>query len=111
MNREPKTGNVRLKDNTRKRLCKNVHGVVDTWSMLDDERVGLNVGTYEMIADIDMFGLAVIRVVDREGPGTIVVSGENKRRRAANLELSEGLTKPNAFLNSTCESDVFSLGG
>ena len=79
--------------------------------MLDDERVGLNVGTYEMIADIDMFGLAVIRVVDREGPGTIVVSGENKRRRAANLELSKGLTKPNAFLNSTCESDVFSLGG
>ena len=61
--------------------------------MLDDERVGLNVGTYEMIADIDMFGLAVIRVVDREGPGTIVVSGENKRRQAANLELSEGLTK------------------
>src|SRR6266571_8802949 len=104
-------GNVRLKDNTRKRLCKNVRGVVDTWSMLDDKRVGLNVGTYEMIADIDMFGLAVIRVIDREGPGTIVVSGENKRRWAANLELSEGLAKPNAFLNSTCESNIFSLSG
>ena len=62
--REPEAGDVRLKDNARKRFRENVRCVFDTWSVLDDERTGFDVGANEMIADVDVLGFPVVGVVD-----------------------------------------------
>jgi len=40
MSREPEMGNVRLKNNMRKRLCENVCSVINAGSMLDDKGIG-----------------------------------------------------------------------
>ena len=102
---------MRLKNETRKRLRENVCSVIDAGSVLNDERIGFNVRVNEVIANIDMFGLSVVGVIDGEGLGTIVVSGENERQQATNLELSKGLSKPYSFLNSPSECNIFGLGG
>jgi hypothetical protein len=64
MSEEPETGNVRLKNDAREWLCENVCSVLDTRSMFDDEGVGFNVKANEMIADVDVLGLSMIRVID-----------------------------------------------
>ena len=53
-----KTGNMRLKNNAMKRLGKKIGGVHDARSMNDYEKFGFNVVTYEMVANVDMFGLS-----------------------------------------------------
>lgn len=57
-------GNVRLKNDAREWLCENVHSVFNTRSVFDNERVGFNMRANEMIADVDMLGLSMVRVID-----------------------------------------------
>ena len=109
--REPETGNVRLKNDARERLRKNICSVDDPRSVFNNERIRRDVRTDEVVANINVFGLSMIGVVDRERPGTIVVGREDERRWATNLELSKGLTKPDTFLNSTRESNVLGFSG
>ena len=96
MSREPKTGNMRLENDTKKRLCENVRSVVDTRSMFNDKRIGFDMRANEMITDVDMLGLSMVGIIGRERSCTIVVGGENERRRAADLKLSytEGQVSP-----------------
>jgi hypothetical protein len=64
MSGKPKTGNVRLKCDMRKGFCKEIGSVHDTGSVIDKEEFGFNMRTNEMIANVDVFGLAVIGIVD-----------------------------------------------
>ena len=79
MSGKPKMGNVKLKNNAMKRLGKNIGGVHDARSMNDYEKFGFNVGTYEMVANVDMFGLPVIGVIGGKGLGTIIISADDER--------------------------------
>jgi hypothetical protein len=79
--------------------------------MFNDKRIGFDMRANEMITDVDMLGLSMVGIIGRERSCTIVVGGENERRRAADLKLSKGLPEPNAFLNSTRESNVLGFSG
>jgi len=67
--------------------------------MLDHKRPGFDVRANEVIANVDVFGFAMIGIINQERLSTIVVGGKNKRARAVNLKLSNGLTEPDSFLN------------
>ena len=64
-----------------------------------------------MIADVDVFGLPMVQVIDQERLRTIVVGGYDERQWAVNLELLKRLMEPDPFLNGTCEGDVLGLSG
>ena len=93
---------MRLKDETRKRFCKNVCSVFDTRSVFDNERPRFNVRANEVVTNVDVFGFAMIGVVDRERFGTIIVGGKDKRARTIDSELIERLLEPYSFLNGAC---------
>ena len=102
---------MRLKNDARERFRENICRVLNPWSMFDDERARFNVRANEMIMDVNMFGLAMVGVIDREGLGTIVVGGNDEGRRTINMELIKGLSKPDSFLNGTREGNVLSFCG
>jgi hypothetical protein len=64
MSREPETGNVRLKNETRKRFGKNVCSVFNTRSVLDNKRTRFNVRANEVIVNVDVLGLPMVGVID-----------------------------------------------
>ena len=111
MNREAETGNVRLKCNTRKRLGEKICGIYDARSVIDDEEFRFNVGANEMITNVDVFGLAMVGIIDRERFCTIVVGTDSEGCGTGDLKLLNRLTKPDSFLNCTCKSDVFGFSG
>ena len=49
-----------LKNETRKRFCENICSVFNTWSVFDDERPRFNVRANEVIANVDVLGLAMV---------------------------------------------------
>jgi hypothetical protein len=55
---------VRLKNDAREWLRENVCSVLNTRSVFDDEGVGFNVRANEMIVNVDVLGLSMIRVID-----------------------------------------------
>ena len=79
MSRKPETGDVRLKSDTWKRLGEKVGSVNDPGSVINKKKLGFNVGANEMIANVDVFSLAVIRVVDRKRLSTVVIGADDKR--------------------------------
>ena len=109
MSREPKTGDVRLKYNTRKRLSEKISGVYGTGSVIDSEEFGFNMRANEMITNVNVFGLAMVRVIDRERFCAVVVCTNNQGRRTGKVKLMERLAKPDSFLNCSCEGDVLSF--
>ena len=64
---------MRLKDNARKRLCKNVRGVINAGSVFNDKGIGFNVRANEVITNVYVFGPAMVGVIDGEGLGTVIV--------------------------------------
>ena len=109
MSGKPKTGDVRLKSDMWKRLGEKVSSVNDPGSMINKKKFGFNVRVNEMIVNVDVFSLAVIRVVDRKRLSTVVISANKKRRWTRKLELMERCLQPDPFLNCTCESDILSF--
>lgn len=97
---EPKSGDVLLKFDTCKRFCENVGGVDDPGSVLDVEVTILNLRAYEMIADINVFGFSVRRIIGSEGESTIVVCFNEKSGGARDVKFIERLAYPHAFLYS-----------
>ena len=79
MSREPETGNMRLKNDTRERFRENVCSIFDSRSVRDNDRARFNVRANEMVTNVNVLGLAMVGVVDGEGLGPIVVDGENER--------------------------------
>ena len=78
MSEEPEMGNVRLKCNTRKRLGEKICGIYDARSVIDDEEFRFNVGANEMIMNVDVFGLAMVGIIDGERFCSIVVSADSE---------------------------------
>ena len=64
MSRNPEMGNVGLKCDTRKRLGEEISGVYDSGSVIYNKKFGFNVRANEVIVDVDVFGLAVIGIID-----------------------------------------------
>ena len=100
---------MRLENETRKRFSEDICCVFDPWNVIDDERSGFNVRANEVIMDINVLGLPVVGVIDGERLGTVVVSQDNKQLRTVNVKLIKGLSKPDPFLNGTCEGNIFGL--
>jgi hypothetical protein len=106
MSREPETGDVRLKNNTMKRLGEKVGSINNTRSVIYKKKLGFNMRTNKMITDVYVLGFPVIGVVGGEGLGTIIVSPDDEGRWTRKLELRERLSKPYSFLNRSCERNV-----
>jgi hypothetical protein len=111
MSREPETGDVRLKNNTMKRLGEKVGSINNTRSVIYKKKLGFNMRTNKMITDVYVLGFPVIGVVGGEGLGTIIVSPDDEGRWTRKLELRERLSKPYSFLNRSCERNVLGFSG
>ena len=76
-----------LESNAGEGLGENVCGVDYPGGVCDEKRLCLDMGADEVIVYADVFGLAVIGVVDQEGFSPIVICGYDKRRWAGKLKL------------------------
>jgi hypothetical protein len=78
MSVEPETGNVRLKNETVKRLGEDVGSVDNTRSVFDEKEFGFNVGANEVIPNVDVLCFTVIRVIGRKRFSSIVISADDE---------------------------------
>jgi hypothetical protein len=78
MSREPKTGDVRLEDNTMKRLGEKVGSVNNTGSVIYNKKFGFNVRTNEVITNIYVFGFSVIGIIGGERFGAIIIGADDE---------------------------------
>jgi hypothetical protein len=53
-------GDVRLEYNARKWFCEYVSSVLNSWGVLDDKGVGFYMRANEVVANLNVFGFAVI---------------------------------------------------
>ena len=79
--------------------------------MIDEEKFGFNVRTYEVIANIDVFGFPVVGIIGAKRFGPVVISADDEGRWTRKLELREGLSKPNSFLNCSGKCNVLGFSG
>ena len=70
-----------------KRFGEDVGRVGDPRSVDDGDRAGLDMGANEVVADVDVFGLAVGRVVFGQRASTFVVSGDDEGGWGGYVEL------------------------
>jgi hypothetical protein len=100
---------VRLKCNTSKRLGEEVGSVDNPRSVINKEKFGVDVRADEVIANVNVLGLAVIGVVNWERLRAVVVSADDERWWTRELKLSKRLSKPDSLLDCSREGDVLSF--
>jgi hypothetical protein len=76
-----------LESNAGEGLGEDVCGIDDPGGVCDEKRLCFDMGADEVIADVDVFGLAVIGVIDREGFSPIVICRDDKQQWAGKLKL------------------------